>query len=552
MADAVLLCDQNWRILRIRKAAPEFTFREADDFCSMTAEKDALCEKTEEEYSMFLTFPDWKLKRMALIHSYAEGKLVVLAQVSDVEAFVAFQNELPGHREWAKDHLVGLYHDEYFQIQQINNKLIDAQRCLVRNNRKLELALEENRETTQKLNEARKAAEKARELAQQADRSKTEFLANMSHEIRTPMNAIIGITELMKHHVKEPEMMQSYIQKLQSSGNYLLGLINDILDLSKIENGSMELRKEPMNLEEEIEQIIALIRPQAVRRSQQLNVQTVIRQNAVTGDAVRLRQMLVNLLSNAVKYTKEGGAVRFLAEELSEKEKNGCVYRFVVEDNGIGMSEDFIRDIFKPFARAEHYVKEIQGTGLGMAITKRIVDAMGGTIQVSSTLGKGSRFEILVPMQPDLGKEATVEQGISGKTDQNASGKKSLKGMKFLCAEDNELNAEILSALLELEGASCMVCENGKVLTEVFEQAGAGDYDAILTDVQMPVMDGYEAVRRIRNGKNPLGRTIPIIAMTANAFSEDIRKSLDAGMNAHISKPVEMKALEKALRNITK
>ena len=258
----------------------------------------------------------------------------------------------------------------------------------------------------------------------------------------------------------------------------------------------------------------------------------------MNGDQVHLIQIFSNLLSNAVKYTQEGGEIQFFVEECETKSSVYAKYRFLVSDNGMGMSADFKDTIFDAF--------KIQGTGLGMAITKNLVEAMGGTIDVESELGQGSCFEVLMDLK--IAEDRTVALAAQEETDKQDGN--ILQGMRFLCAEDNELNAEILTELLKIEGAECTICENGEEILKAFEQSAPGDYDMILMDVQMPVMNGYEATRAIRRSSHELAKTIPIIAMTANAFSEDIQHSLAAGMNAHVSKPVEMKVLEKTIRSI--
>lgn len=536
MIYAVFLCDKQWEIKKIKECSPKLPLKEGDNLAALVTEADL--NREEEQYSLELTFSEQKLTLPAIIHSYREGNLVVLAQVSGSGDFLEFQNAYPEYREWAEDHIYGLFRSEYYMIQQMNNRLVDAQRQLTRSNRKLEHALQENREINKKLDEARKYAE-------HASNAKTNFLASMSHDIRTPMNAIVGLAELMQHNLDQPDILNGYITKLRSSSQYLLDLINDILDLTKIENGSVELKTEPMDLGAQIEQIVTIIRPQLTKKNLNLSVHG---EDAtfgyLMGDPVRFRQVLMNVFSNAIKYTPEGGNICFTIRETAgeEQERN---YQFIIEDNGMGMSQEFLEHIFDPFSRAEAAVKEIQGTGLGMAITKNIVDAMEGTIAVSSTLGKGSRFEITLPFAT-CAHAVSISDKAAGLGDAQAdSGDRltSLKGMRFLCAEDNELNAEILTSLLELEGAECTVYENGKLIAEAFETVAPGEYDAILMDVQMPIMNGYEATEQIRNSKNPLGRTIPIIAMTANAFQEDRERSVQAGMDAHISKPIDMKVL---------
>lgn len=536
MVYAVFICDKQWKIKKIRQCCEELSLKEGDLFKELITEETDLWQE-EKEYSLELTFPEKELVVSAIIHSFKEGNLIVLAHVNNNHDFLEFQNVYPQYLEWARDHIYGLFRSEYYMIQKMNNQLVDAKRQLTRSNRKLEQALQENKEINEKLDMARKYAE-------HASNAKTNFLANMSHDIRTPMNAIVGFVELMQHNLDKPDVLSGYLTKLRSSSQYLLDLINDILDLSKIESGSVELKKEPMDIGAQIEQIITIVRPQMTKKNLHLSVQGEdASYGYLMGDPVRFRQILMNIFSNAIKYTPADGTIRFVIHETigEDQERN---YHFVIEDNGIGMSQEFLEHIFDPFTRAEASVKEIQGTGLGMAITKNIVDAMEGTIRVFSTLGKGSRFEIELPFMPCTEKDMP---GLAAQDEDTMTGSAnrllSLKGLHFLCAEDNALNAEILLSLLELEGAEGIVCENGKRITEVFETVTPGEYDAILMDVQMPVLNGYEATKQIRNSKNPLGKTIPIIAMTANAFQEDIERSVQAGMNAHISKPVNMKVL---------
>ncbi len=511
----------------------------------MVSEKEEL-QNIEEDYcSLDLTFVSTELTTTAIIRSFKEGNLVILVFIKSNQDFMDFNNVYPEYVEWAKDCLFGLYHDEYYLIQQLNNQLVDAQRNLTQNNVRLEQALKKNREMNEKLEAARLSAEKAMRRAELANQSKTSFLVNMSHDIRTPMNAIVGIAGLMLYHLDDPKVLKGYITRLQSSSQYLLDLINDILDLSKIENGSMELKIEPMDLKAQIDQIITIIRPQISGKNQRLIVRSEeLKQRYVMGDPVRFRQVLMNIFSNAMKYTPENGTIRFTV--LEEARSGGMEgYQFIIEDSGMGMTEDFIEHIFEPFSRAESSVKEIQGTGLGMAITKSIVDAMGGDISVYSILGKGSQFKISFSFQlceePAPAIVTDVKYDVQeDKADDEVT---SLKGMRFLCAEDNELNAEILTSMLELAEAKCVICGDGRQIMDAFSAAAEGEYDAILMDVQMPVMNGYEATRNIRALKRDDAKSIPIIAMTANAFQEDIQRSLKAGMNAHITKPLNMEEL---------
>ena len=395
------------------------------------------------------------------------------------------------------------------------------------------------------LRQAQDIAAEALQSAERASKAKTDFLANMSHDIRTPMNAIIGITTLMKNELHQPEKLAEHLGKLESSGQLLLGIINDILDMSRIESGKTTLNEEKMNLSQQISQLDSIIRQQAGQRRQTFTVNTHLQHENVLADPNRLNRVLMNILSNAVKYTPTGGHIRFEVEELPRNE-HYARYRFVVQDDGIGMSEAYQKTLFDPFTREERSgTNKVQGTGLGMAITKSIVDLMGGSIGVESATGKGTRFEVVLEFPIDA--EADHAQQVQALPEE-AEETSPLCGMKFLCAEDNAINAEILEMLLEAKGASCTICSNGQEIVDAFASVKPGDYDMILMDVQMPVMDGLEATRRIRSGENPLGRIIPILAMTANAFLEDMQKSREAGMDEHLSKPVDIAALEQTVK----
>ena len=399
-----------------------------------------------------------------------------------------------------------------------------------------------------KLRQAKQAAEDAFQVAQEANRSKSSFLANMSHDIRTPMNAIVGITSLIRHDAGDKGKVIEYADKIDTSSQHLLGILNEVLDMSKIEAGKTVFKYSDFSIPDFIQELDTIFRSQIYEKKQTLTItKENIRHEWVNGDQVHLMQIFSNLLSNAIKYTQEGGEIQLLAEECESNSSVYAKYRFLVCDNGMGMSADFKDRIFDAFTRAENSLtNKIQGTGLGMAITKNLVDLMGGTIDVESEPGQGSCFEVFMDLK--IAEERSASPASQAETEEQ--GGNILKGMRFLCAEDNELNAEILTELLKIEGAECTICENGKRVLETFEQSVPGDYDMILMDVQMPVMNGYEATKAIRRSSHELAKKIPIIAMTANAFSEDIQHSLAAGMNAHISKPVDMKTLEKTIRSI--
>ena len=417
-----------------------------------------------------------------------------------------------------------------------------------RNNEIQTLAMKEMEESNKKLKKAKDITTEALQTAENANKAKTDFLSNMSHDIRTPMNAIIGMTSLIRHDAGNKAKVIEYADKIDISSQHLLGIINDILDMSKIEAGKTVFKYTDFSMPDLIEELNTIFQPQIAERNQTLMViKENIRHEWVNGDQVHLMQIFSNLLSNAVKYTQEGGKIQFLVEECETKSSVYAKYRFLVSDNGMGMSADFKETIFDPFTRAEGSVtNKIQGTGLGMAITRNLVEAMGGTIDVESELGQGSCFEVLIDLRiaEDRSVSSTVQE------EKNEQNDNIFQGMRFLCAEDNELNAEILTELLKIEGAECTICENGEEILKTFEKSAPGDYDMILMDVQMPVMNGYEATEAIRRSSHELAKKIPIIAMTANAFSEDIQHSLAAGMNAHVSKPVEMRVLEKTIRSI--
>ena len=417
-----------------------------------------------------------------------------------------------------------------------------------RNNEIQTQAMKEMEESNKKLKKAKDITTEALQTAENANKAKTDFLSNMSHDIRTPMNAIIGMTSLIRHDAGNKAKVIEYADKIDISSQHLLGIINDVLDMSKIEAGKTVFKYTDFSILDFITELNTIFHSQIDEKNQTLTIiKENIRHEWVNGDQVHLMQIFSNLVSNAVKYTQEGGKIQFLVEECETKSSVYAKYRFLVSDNGMGMSADFKDTIFDAFTRAESSMtNKIQGTGLGMAITKNLVEAMGGSIDVESELGQGSCFEVLIDLR--IAEDRFVSSAEQAEKDEPAGNV--LKGMRFLCAEDNELNAEILMELLKIEGAECTICENGKRVLEAFEQSAPGDYDMILMDVQMPVMNGYEATKAIRRSSHELAKTIPIIAMTANAFSEDIQHSLAAGMNAHVSKPIEMKVLEKTIRSI--
>ncbi len=517
----------------------------------------------------------------------------------------------------------------------------------------------------------------ALQAAQAANSSKTTFLSNMSHDIRTPMNAILGFATLLAKDADNPVKVREYTKKVMASGQHLLSLINDVLDVSKIESGKAALTVGEFTLNNMVLSVDTIIRSAAKDKGQLFEVSvTGIRHERLIGDETRLNQVLINLLSNAVKYTPQGGSIWFRIIGLPQRSAQYEHIRIEVEDNGFGMTPEYLEVIFDAFTRAENSTtNKVQGTGLGMAITKNIVELMGGTIEVTSEVNKGSRFRVelefripegradrqfwensgisgilavdqdeevcrsiqvlmkdtgvqvdtascveealerirdaraeagyqMVLLDWELGKTASagkirealphmvpvlflvsyeaegteealgmeqteilvkpffvsalkekiLEMRAEERTGVSAGSEKdeNLEGLHFLAAEDNEINAEILAEILEIEGATCEIVENGRLAVEQFEKSGEGEYDAILMDVQMPVMNGYEATRAIRALEREDGGRIPIIAMTANAFAEDEKEALDAGMDFHVAKPIDMELLKNVIRQCIK
>ncbi len=527
--------------------------------------------------------------------------------------------------------------------------------------------------------QSEKTLEDALEVARTANASKSVFLSNMSHDIRTPMNAIVGFSTLLQRDAHKPDKVQEYTHKIMASSQHLLGLINDVLDMSKIESGKTTLNLSEISLAEIVDELGTMMHPQAKAKKQEFRINVYdIRNEEILGDQLRINQILINILSNAVKYTPEGGSVEMNVRQLGQHKKHYARFRFEIKDNGIGMSPEYLQTIFQPFSReSSHKTKGIQGTGLGMAITKNLVDLMGGRLKVKSELDKGTTFELELELRireqdsepdfwqkhglnrvlvadddeaicngvvkamestgmdvqyalgglpaveaaqeaqkegagfdlvlldwkmPDISgietarrireivpshvpimiltaydtgeiEEEGTARGVNGflqkpfftsnlrialenmwgeEGNEPGEGEEDniLAGKHVLAVEDIELNAEILQEMLKMTEATCEWAGNGKEALEKFQQSEPGHFDLILMDVQMPVMDGYEATRAIRNCPHPEAKTVPIIAMTANAFSEDVKDALDAGMNQHVSKPIDMERLKAVLQEI--
>lgn len=410
--------------------------------------------------------------------------------------------------------------------------------------------------TNAELEATKDALEVSTEAAKQANRAKSMFLSKMSHDIRTPLNAIIGFSNLLLSQNGGRDEVQDKVGKILLSADHLLGLVNDVLDMSKIESGAMTLHPADFRLSGLIDSVEEIIRPLATAKQQEFTVE-LDEDGVFFADKGRLSQVMMNLLSNAVKYTGTGGHVRFSVRNEPSPVPERRNVTFEVADNGRGMSEEYMKTLFTPFSR-EHRPEESAevGTGLGLPIVQNLASLMGGTVSVESKIRQGTTFTILLPIP--VSTSETVED--IGRTDGNAGStgrgqarkylsgsEKPLAGLRILAAEDNELNTEILKAYLTINGADLTVAENGKVLLDIFSQSSEGSFDVILMDIQMPVMDGLEATRTLRQLDRPDAKSIPVIAMSANAFSDDVAASLDAGMNAHISKPIELSALIRAL-----
>ena len=530
---------RNYSLLKHLKGEQAITEEEADWFKKKFDNRESGVVFLGKQNPYYLGYCPIESNNTILVCIVARG--VVDNVLTDYQKTVLFTTILMA------GFILLLFAGLFYSISRLS--LADQKAEYEKRNNELHLqTMKEMEVVNQKLKKAKNVATEALQTAENANKAKTDFLSNMSHDIRTPMNAIIGITSLIRHDAGNKAKVIEYADKIDISSQHLLGIINDVLDMSKIEAGKTVFKYSDFSILDFMQELDTIFHSQIYEKQQTL---TIIKENIqhewVNGDQIHLMQIFSNLLSNAVKYTQEGGKIQFFVEECETKSSVYAKYRFLVSDNGMGMSADFKDTIFDAFTRAESSLtNKIQGTGLGMAIAKNLVEAMGGTIDVDSELGQGSCFEVLLDLK--IAEDGTAALAAQEETDEQDGN--ILQGMRFLCAEDNELNAEILTELLKIEGAECTICENGEEILRAFEQSAPGDYDMILMDVQMPVMNGYEATKAIRRSSHKLAKTIPIIAMTANAFSEDIQHSLAAGMNAHVSKPVEMKVLEKTIRSI--
>lgn len=407
-------------------------------------------------------------------------------------------------------------------------------------------------------------AEKEQEMALQlaysaaetANKAKTMFLSSMSHDIRTPMNGIIGMTALAMQHVDDRAKVMDSLQKIDKASKHLLGLINEVLDMSKIESGRVDLIEEDFNLPDLIDNMVNIMRPNIEEHHHKLTVcMKNLKHKDVIGDSLHLQKVFTNLLGNAIKYTPDCGRLKLKVSERPCAKENVSLYEFVFEDNGIGMSEEYIKQLFEPFVRAaDERLKDIQGTGLGMAITRNIVRMMGGDIEVRSKLGVGSTFIVTLYLKHQAVQEKARGDGGQDKPQQPLEilSKLDLHGRRALLAEDNDLNAEIAEGILAITGLAVERASDGAQALEMVANHPEDYYDIIFMDVQMPRLNGYDAAREIRQKRREYYRRVPIIAMTANAFADDVKEAIGNGMNEHIAKPLDWKALARVLQKWVK
>ena len=411
---------------------------------------------------------------------------------------------------------------------------------LLQKARKAEAAARKAANDTQELNAKLQIAV---ENAESANRAKSTFLFNMSHDIRTPMNAIIGYADLASRHSDDPVKLKNYMENIQVCGQNLLMLLNNVLDLARIENDKTEMEYSVSDVDKDFRNCIAMFRNQADSKGQTLTVTTQLQYPYIYADIPHLTEVCTNLVSNAVKYTGAGGTIRCDVTQKSGEKEGWCDTVITVADNGIGMSQEFQKHIFEPFERERtSTVSRVEGSGIGMGIVKKLVGLMGGTVAVESKIGVGSKFTVTIPCR------IASEDETQAKRETNPSDQKCLRGTRILLTEDNDLNAEIATELLQEEGCTVDRAKDGVECVDMLEKAANGTYQLILMDIQMPVMNGYDAARKIRRLDDPQKANIPIIAMTANAFTEDRQAALDAGMNDHIAKPINMNVLVPTLR----
>lgn len=434
--------------------------------------------------------------------------------------------------------------DNFFMVLQVSSIAVAVILLtilkLLRKARKAEAAARKAANDTQELNAKLQIAA---ENAESANRAKSTFLFNMSHDIRTPMNAIIGYADLASRHSDDPAKLEKYMENIQVCGQNLLMLLNNVLDLARIENDKTEMEYSVSDVDKDFRNCIAMFQNQADSKGQTLTVTTQLPYPYIYADIPHLTEVCTNLVSNAVKYTGAGGTIRCGITQKPGEKEGWCDTVVTVADNGIGMSQEFQKHIFEPFERERtSTVSKVEGSGIGMGIVKKLVELMGGAVEVESKIGVGSTFTVTIPCR------IASEDEIQAKREINPSDQKCLCGTRILLTEDNDLNAEIATELLQEEGCTVDRAKDGVECVDMLEKAANGTYQLILMDIQMPVMNGYDATKKIRRMDDPQKANIPIVAMTANAFSEDKQVALDAGMNDHIAKPINMSVLVPTLR----
>ena len=451
---------------------------------------------------------------------------------------IEIKSSRSGKEVWYKFSISVLNSDVIGLVQDITETVEEKKR----------IARYKDDEYTDKLIQANKALRDAYDNARRADNAKTDFLSRMSHDIRTPMNAIIGMTFIANSNIDNKDKVADCLEKITVSGNYLLSLINDVLDMSKIESGKFRLTEDDLNLCTLIDELSEMVAESAKQKKHKLEVRThdIIHENIV-GDRLRIQQVFVNIVSNSIKYTNDGGHITVdITEKPVGNHGVGC-YEFVFRDNGIGMTKEFMKKLFEPFERAEdERVDGQQGTGLGMAITYNLVKMMNGSIRVESEPGKGSCFTVTLYLKLSENAETQPEAAVEKSADELRS--TSFEGRRALLVDDNELNREIAAELLKMMKLDVECAVNGKEAVDKFAASEGGYYDLIFMDIQMPVMNGYDAVREIRKLDRPDAEKIPVVAMTANAFAEDVKEALNAGMNEHIAKPLDINKLIATLK----
>ena len=433
--------------------------------------------------------------------------------------------------------IILLFAGLFYSISKLN--IADQKAECEKRNSELQLqAMKEMEAANKKLKKAKNVATEALQTAENANKAKTDFLSNMSHDIRTPMNAIIGYAELASRHLQETDKLGRYLEEIQICGKELLSMLGNVLDLARIENNKVEMEYTVSNVHECFENCVIMFQQQAESKNQTISLTEQIMYPYVYMDEPHLSEVCLNIISNAIKYTNTGGWISCNVVQKSCEKEDWCNMIISITDNGIGMSEEFQKRVFETFERERNTTSShIEGSGIGMGITKKLVELMDGTIEVKSKQGKGSTFTVTIPCRKASEDDSLV------KKNSNLRNKNCLNGVRILLVEDNEINTEIATELLTEEGCIVETANDGVACIDMIEKADADYYKMILMDIQMPVMNGYDATLAIRKMKDTKKARIPIIAMTANAFAEDAQKGLSVGMNAHVAKPVDMNIL---------